>query len=74
MPISASVTATQETHLLCLDQEHFFDLMADRIEIARGIIRMLAQRLRELMARTVPMPEPPGRAETAETVYRIVSL
>jgi CRP-like cAMP-binding protein len=75
MPISASVTATQETHLLCLDQEHFFDLMADRIEIARGIIRMLTRRLRELMERTASTPELPGMAETAETtLYRIVSL
>ncbi|MBN2145893.1 MAG: HEAT repeat domain-containing protein [Anaerolineales bacterium] len=76
LPISASVTATQETRLLCLDQEHFFDLMADRIEIARGIIRMLAQRLRALMAKTASISGQQGLVDTEaeSTSYRIVSL
>jgi CRP-like cAMP-binding protein len=45
-PRVASVTAIEETLLLRLDQEPFYELMEDRIEIARGIIRVLAFHLR----------------------------
>ena len=45
-PRSASVTADEETLLLCLDQEDFFELMEDHSAIARGIIQVLSQRLR----------------------------
>ena len=46
-PRSASVTAEVDTHLFRLDQEAFYELMADRFEVARGIIRMLCRRVRE---------------------------
>ena len=45
-PRVASVTASVDTVLLRLDQEPFYELMEDRIEIARGIIRALAFHLR----------------------------
>lgn len=45
-PRMASVTAVQDTLLLRLAQEPFFELMDDRPEVARGIIRVLSQRLR----------------------------
>ena len=45
-PRMASVTAVVDTCLLRLDQEPFFELMNDRPEVARGIIRVLSQRLR----------------------------
>jgi CRP/FNR family transcriptional regulator, cyclic AMP receptor protein len=45
-PRTASIRTTQPTHLLRLDQEPFYELMDDRIEIARGIIHVLLQRLR----------------------------
>ena len=45
-PRSASVTAIEPTRLFCLHQDAFYDLMAHRIEIARGIIRALCQDLR----------------------------
>jgi CRP-like cAMP-binding protein len=45
-PRSASVTADEETLLLCLDQEDFFELMEDHSAIARGVIQVLSQRLR----------------------------
>jgi CRP-like cAMP-binding protein len=55
----ASVTAVEQTLLLRLAQEPFFELMEDRPEVARGLIRVLSQRLRaraqeltELRART----------------------
>jgi HEAT repeat protein len=45
-PRSASVKALEDTRLLRLDREPFFDLMEDRIEVARGIIQILTRRLR----------------------------
>jgi CRP-like cAMP-binding protein len=45
-PRTATIRATQATRLLRLDQEPFYELMDDRIEIARGIIHVLLQRLR----------------------------
>ena len=43
-PRSASVTAEVDTHLFRLDQDALYELMADRFEVARGIIRMLCRR------------------------------
>jgi len=48
-PRSASVTATEPTHLLKLDRAPLFELLADRVEVAQGIIRVLAGRLRNAM-------------------------
>ena len=45
-PRLASVTAVEDTRLFRLDQEPFYELMDDRIEVARGIIRVLSQHLR----------------------------
>ncbi len=49
-PRVASVTAVEETRLLRLDQEPLYELMADHIEVARGIIQVLSTRLRARMA------------------------
>ncbi len=46
-PRSASVTALEETTLLKLDREVFYDLMVDNIEIARGAITTLCRRIRK---------------------------
>ncbi|WP_291389760.1 cyclic nucleotide-binding domain-containing protein [Devosia sp.] len=46
-PRSASVTALEETCLLQLDQQAFFELVDDRPEVARGLLRVLSRRLRE---------------------------
>lgn len=45
-PRMASVTAVADTLLLRLASEPFFELMDDRPEVARGIIRVLSRRLR----------------------------
>jgi CRP-like cAMP-binding protein len=45
-PRVASITAVDDTHLLRLDQEPFYELMEDRIEIARGVIHVLSGHLR----------------------------
>jgi HEAT repeat protein len=47
-PRSASVTILKNARLLRLDQDVFYELMADRVEVAKGIIRVLVQRLRTL--------------------------
>jgi CRP-like cAMP-binding protein len=45
-PRSASATAAVDSLLLRLDQEPLYEVMEDRIEVTRGIVRMLCQRLR----------------------------
>ena len=49
-PRSASVTSTEETTLLEINGEDFYDLMASRMEIMQGIVKILTQRLREANA------------------------
>jgi HEAT repeat protein len=46
-PRAASVTATQRTRLFRIDKEAFDEVIADRPEIASGVIRTLCQRLRQ---------------------------
>ena len=43
---SASATANTETLLLKIDQEPFYELMENRIEVAKGIIKTLCRRLK----------------------------
>jgi CRP-like cAMP-binding protein len=45
-PRTATIYTVRPTRLLRLDQEPFYELMDDRIEIARGVIHVLLQRLR----------------------------
>jgi CRP-like cAMP-binding protein len=45
-PRSASVSALHDTHLFRIERDAFDEVMADRPEIARGVIRALCQRLR----------------------------
>jgi hypothetical protein len=45
-PRSASVTADEDTRLFRLDQDPLYELMADRIDVARGIIQVLTANLR----------------------------
>jgi CRP-like cAMP-binding protein len=47
-PRMASVVAIEPTCLLRLDQDTLYELMADRVEVARGIIQVLSGRLRTL--------------------------
>ena len=46
-PRSASVTAVDEVVCLRIDHDDFYDILADKIEIARGIFKVLTHRLRE---------------------------
>lgn len=50
-PRAASVTAIEETRLFCINKDAFDEVMADRPEVAQGIIRALCQRVRDLTAK-----------------------
>ncbi len=50
-PRSATVAALEPTRLFRLEQEALYDVMADRIEIVRGVIRVLCARLRRVTDR-----------------------
>jgi hypothetical protein len=52
IPRSASATTVIPTHLLKLDRAPLFELIADRAEVAQGIIRVLVGRLRTTMNST----------------------
>lgn len=45
-PRSATIRAMEDTLLFRLDQEPFYELMSDRVEVAMGTIQMLAGNLR----------------------------
>lgn len=46
-PRSASVTALEDSLLLRIDQHAFYEIMADRSEVIREIMRILCRRLRK---------------------------
>ncbi len=46
---AASVTAVEDCVLLRLDQEALYELMADRVEVAYGIIHVLVNRINDRM-------------------------
>ncbi|MFN8276751.1 MAG: cyclic nucleotide-binding domain-containing protein [Chitinophagales bacterium] len=50
---SASATAETDAFLLKIDQEPFYEIMENRIEVARGIIRTLCKRLRNQNQKTI---------------------
>lgn len=58
-PRLASVTAVTPTWLLRLNQEALYEVMADRVEIARGIIHVLSSRLRGMVAGLTEQHRPP---------------
>lgn len=47
-PHTASVTAETDTLLYLLDQDILYELMADHVEVAQGIIKVLTRRVRVL--------------------------
>jgi signal transduction histidine kinase len=44
---SATVTATEDTHLLRLDQKEFLKITEDNIEVSKAVLKALIQRLRD---------------------------
>ncbi len=49
-PRMATITALEDTDLFRLDEGPLYDLMAEQIEVVRGIIRVLCQRMRRMSA------------------------
>lgn len=46
-----TATAEEDSHLLRIDREDFVDLLADQVQIAQGVIKTVARRLRNLIDR-----------------------
>ncbi len=46
-----TATATEDTKLLRIDRSEFNDLLSDDVRIAKGIIRTVTRKLRELAGR-----------------------
>jgi HEAT repeat protein len=60
-PRVASVAAVTDTRLLRLDREGFAELMAGNIEIVRGVLHVLCERLRRQAAIVAYAPDAPRR-------------
>ena len=50
-PRSAGVSALSDVSLLRISHDDFYDILADKIEIARGIFKVLSMRLRDMNVR-----------------------
>ena len=48
-PRSATVTAVEETRLFKLGHHVLYELMTEHVDVARGIIHVLCQRLRQMI-------------------------
>ena len=68
-PRSASITAVSDSHLLRLDQEPFYDLLAGQPQVMRDLMALLSLRLRE---RAADMPAAAAAEEAARPVLPIV--
>ncbi len=54
-PRSASITAITDSHLLRLDREAFLELMAGNMEVVRGVLAVLCDRIREKLVDATPV-------------------
>ncbi len=54
-PRSASITAITDSHLLRLDREAFLELMAGNMEVVRGVLAVLCDRIREKLVEAAPV-------------------
>ncbi len=58
-PRMATITAIENAELFRLDQGPLYDLMAEQIEVVRGITRVLCQRLRRMGRAAQEEPDTP---------------
>jgi AAA family ATP:ADP antiporter len=61
-PRSASITALTDTHLLRLDREAFLELMAGNMEVVRGVLAVLCDRIREKLLEATPRVAGPSKS------------
>jgi CRP-like cAMP-binding protein len=66
-PRSMSITAAEPTFLFRLDRDSFYELMADHIEIVKGVLHVICQRLRNATAGVRPDDRPPVHAAAVES-------
>ena len=65
-PRSATVTVVEDVTLLRIEREDFNDILAEKAEIAQGIIKVLSQRLRRTLNMNVSEDKKtPGQAAKA---------
>lgn len=57
-PRSASATTLEETTLLKLAQEPFYEVMLNNAEVLKGILKTLCRRLRQMDAKMIQSPVP----------------
>jgi CRP-like cAMP-binding protein len=61
VPRSATATAAEETEVLRIGSEEFYEILHEQVEIAEGVIRMLTRRLREADAAIQKLHASAGR-------------
>lgn len=61
-PRSASITALKDSHLLRLDREAFLELMTGNMEVVRGVLAVLCDRIREKLIDAKPPNTAPAKA------------
>ena len=49
-----TASAEEDSRLLRIDREDFVDLLADQVQVAQGVIKTVARRLRSLIDRVSP--------------------
>jgi CRP-like cAMP-binding protein len=62
-PRVATATAVTDTRLLRIDHEDFYELLADNVEVTRGVLKTMVSRLRSLVGRVnvnPPDSQPPN--------------
>lgn len=63
-PRAASVSALEDCELFMLEEGPLYDLMAEHVEVVRGIIRVLCSRVRDMLRH---MPQGKKKEEAEET-------
>ena len=61
-PSVVTATPLEDSHLLRIDKEDFFDLLADNVKITQGILKAVVRRLRNLIERVGKDPSSRGEA------------
>ena len=59
-PRSATVTVVSDVTLLRIERDDFHDILAEKAEIAQGIIVVLSRRLRRTLSMNVSQDRPKG--------------
>jgi len=50
-PRVTAATVAEDAHLLRIDKDAFIELLADNVQITRGVLKAIVHRLRKLLAR-----------------------